>query len=359
MLRFVLLICCLVFASMAHAATNPMDNAPVLEDAGRIWAEQAADVFVPKHGALYLDGIYVWHGRADREYKAFHQWEVKLKAGDKGAKGVKFRVIPLDSEMNVQQLFRKKQTPWHNADDLEAGAESIISYKLNCSHITSYRMELRWEGGSQDLFAGTRFMLPIDAKALEKQPYLTVSDVDFKYKRSRKQAMVSFYLTNVGGGQADDVEHTIEFLDGKGKVVHKEVYAPEKGTVPAKYGKRQEVKYKKIPKFENVNIRTKQKQLLTYEIDGDQLVAKEDIGLSGVAQDGENIVGVITNGFTEAVFDLVVTITFEDGSGKVIKTLDVKVKNLEPGAETKFSEKVGKDFTFKAYGMSYQFGAAE
>ena len=355
-------VSCLLLMSLLSAvvaATNPMDREAVIEDAQRIWSQQSSDVFVPKHGGVYVAGVYVWHGRADQDYKAFHQWEVKLKAGKTGVKDVKLQVIPLDSEMKVQQLFRKKESPEHKVGDIAADGEEIISYKLNCSHITSYRIKLSWDGGAQELFAGTRFMLPIDAKALDKQPYLTVSDVDFKYKRSRRRAEVSFYLCNVGGGEASEVEHTIEFMDEKNKVIHSEIYKPEEGTVPAKYGKRQKVEYKKIKPFENVNIRTRQKQLLVYEIDGDQLVAKEDIGLSSLQVKDKQITGTITNGFKGKITGLTVTIVFEDDKAKVVKEVDVKIATLDAGASTDFTESIDKVFTFKAYGMSYEFEGLE
>lgn len=358
-LMYIAVLLCLSAGLCGGEVSEPMNNEAVLEDAAKIWRDQSHDVHVPAHGQLYLGGVYVWHGRADRQYKPFHQWELKLRAGDQGAKAVRCKVIPLDARMEVQQLFRKKGTPWLKVGSIAAGEEKIVSYKLNCSHITSYRLLLEWDGGSQELFAGTRFMLPIDARALDKQPYLTVSDADFKYSKRRRRAIVSFWLTNVGGGPADDVKHTIEFLNETGKAIHSEVYVPEEGSIEAGYGKQQEVLFKKIPPFDNINIRTKQKQILTYQIDGDQLAANEDIGLSNLSVGKESVTGTITNGFKETVNQLLVTITFEDGAGEVVKELKVNVASLKPGASTDFEEAIEEGFVYKAYAMGYSMAVAE
>ncbi len=354
-----LILCLIVTLCWNHgfALSAPMDNAPEMAAAERTWNGQSHDVVVPKHGGAYVGGVYLWRGRADREYKPFHQWEIKLKAGANGASAVKCKVIPLDTEMNVQQLFRKKGTEWKEVGKIDANGEKLISYKLNCSNITAYRMELEWEGGKQALFAGTPTMLPIDAKALDKQPYITVSDADFKYKKSRRRATVTFYLANVGGAAAEGVEHTIEFLGADGKPVHTVTYVPEKGTVEKGYGKMQKAEFKKVPKFDNINIRTKQVHVLTYELDGDQLVAKEDVGLSGLKVSDTAITGTITNGFKEDLENLTVTVSFEDDMGKVVRKVDIKIAALKAGASTPFEEKIDKSFAYKAYSMGYSFGS--
>ena len=88
-------------------------------------------------------------------------------------------------------------------------------------------------------------------------------------------------------------------------------------------------------------------------------MAKEDIGLSSLQVKDKQITGTITNGFKGKITGLTVTIVFEDDKAKLVKEVDVKIASLDAGASTDFTESIDKVFTFKAYGMSYEFEGLE
>lgn len=404
-----------VFAGVLQGS-EAMDSAPAMGDAQARWDEQSSSVYAPKHGGPYLSGIYIWGGRADRAYKPFQQWELRIQAGAKGAAGLRIQITPLDAEMNVQHLFREKAAPWQDVNGLGAEGEVILSYKLNCSKIHAYDIILKWDGGEQVYFAGNPFMLPIDKSALKHQAFLVTSNPDFSYKRSRKRAQVSFYISNLGGAAAEEVENTIVFVDQDGTEVHSVIYQPNEGRIEAGYRGTQKAEFQKVPNFYNVLIKTRQSESLTYSWEGDGSVLSEDILLRKLhfvaqvkaneseekptkkgkesskerkerkkrerkerrdakknkkgskqkqeAQDPENeqgakiegtLTGVIVNGFPEDITNLLMTITFENAQGEQVKTVQITVEKIESGKEYIFSQKMDT-FAYTAYAMSYSIG---
>ncbi|NRA38175.1 MAG: hypothetical protein HRU15_08555 [Planctomycetes bacterium] len=335
-------------------ASEPMESAPVIEAAEKRWAEHESNAYAPKHGGPFLAGSYVWGGRADRAYKAFQQWELKLKAGAQGAEGLRIQITPLDAEMKVQQLFRKKPAPWQAVNALQANGNIHVSYALNCAKIYAYDVALKWEGGEQLYFAANPFMLPIDKSALKHQAFLVTSNPDFKYKRSRKKATVTFHISNLGGKAAEEVENTIVFVDDEGKEVHSEIFQPNGGTVDPGFSGPQKAEFKKIPKFDNVTIKTRQSESLTYSWEGDEAVLAEDIMLRKLRYTEEALTGTVINGFKDEISNLVLTITFDNAGDEAFKTLDVKIAKIASGEEIQFAEKM-EAFTFTGYSMGYSF----
>ena len=92
-----------------------------------------------------FSGMMVWSGRADREYKPFFQWELRLQAGVEPLRGLRLRIQPLAPDLSPLQKGRIGH--WQTLGNVDAGDEVDASYKFNTPIFSAYRVEVTWKGG--------------------------------------------------------------------------------------------------------------------------------------------------------------------------------------------------------------------
>ena len=197
-----------------HEKYNKNKEMPRPAEVPEVWKMQAEEV-VEHETQPWISGAYMWRGRADRDYLAFHQWEMRVST-KAAQKDLKIRITPLGSDF---QPLRGENGHWVTLGTLGAGKSVDISYKRNTSHPALYRVELEWAGGEQSFLADTPAAVPQIERPAGGGPRLIAMEPDHGYDAKRKMAMVEFYLRNIGDKEATGVEHRIVFLDGKGKQV--------------------------------------------------------------------------------------------------------------------------------------------
>lgn len=321
------------------------------------WADQVAAPATD--AAPVIVGAAMWNGRADREYKPFHQWEMILEGGTEPIDGLRFRTIVLGPDM--KPLLGKMGTGhWVDLGGLKPGKRVTFSYKLNCSAPTAVRMECRWDGGEASYLTPDPKGLPVREGDPAKEAKLLVLQPDFEYVPKKKLARISFFLRNEGGKPATGVVHTVKLVDHKGKVVHEVEHVPTKdGAVPPGFAEQIRFELKKVPKFDNISVSTKSAESESgggTALDGGEFTGAKNVEVAHLKiADGALAVDV-RNGLDDAVADLVVTLDLLDSAGGLLKTVELPVGRLEPGQEKPLTAEVGDVGPVGGWGVGFSFG---
>ncbi len=329
-----------------------------LKDAKEKWAQQQPNVVVGVEGTPYVLGSHLWRGRGDEDYKPFHRWELSVHAGDADRNNLRVRIIPLDARLNEQTVV---QPHLYTVPPLAAGTSCHVSYKLNCTKVTGYKVILSWDDGEALYESDNEFDLPyVRNSAGDKVARLVVSEPDFEYSKRHKKAKVTFYLANRGAVDAEEVVCTVHFMDEKGKALRTHEYKPDKkGIIEAGYGKQQTFIVKKVKPFYTIRITTAKKESLVVGGTEEDLVPGElNIIQAAVTGDKEsphftatvvNLTGTLLNTVT-------VALELTDAEGTVMKSYTLKTSDpLPDGERVVLRQDIGKvPFIGFAYGYSYE-----
>ncbi|MDA3959855.1 MAG: hypothetical protein PF961_03620 [Planctomycetota bacterium] len=362
LMSVVLLLVPVALVGAAEKGDSPFSkNGEMPRDGGtkKHWNMQADD-FVAGDGPG-IDGFHMWRGRADRDYKPFHQWEVRLRGGKEAVSDVKFRVTVLGPDMKPL-LGKRGVCHWVALGQLGAGAKKDLSYKFNCSAPTAVRAELQWAGGSGSFFTADLQALPQPEAGAADHPKLLVLQPVFEYLPKKKQAKISFFLRNEGGKAASGVVHTVILRDSKGKEVHRAEHIPTKdGSVPAGFAEHIKFVLNKVPEFHDIAVSTKsaEQDQERYELEGGEFTGANDIEVAHVRVEKGELHGVVRNGLGQAVSDLVVSLELLGEDDKVMKTVDIPVGNLADDERKMVTAEVGKMGAVMGWNVGFQFGGGE
>lgn len=346
MSRFFLLFCmfwCTAVLPLAGAQVTPDPKAskdPAWTQAGKAdakeaFAKQAATAIKPMGNVPGFVGLYLWGGRADENYKPFHMWELRLKAGTAMLSNLSCRISSLSPTKQIQT-----QGPWKTLSNLAAGAALDFDYKLNCTTFTAYQVELMWQNdkvqGKEMYLAWDRFTPPVKVSEFATSSYLVVLNQNFDYDATKRTAAISYVLWNIGGQAGHDVLQTIHFKDKMDKDVATFDFAPEKGEVPAGLVKEQKITAAKIPAFISISITTRLNDYTT-TIDPGAFTGAKDVEIAKVRVDGKALKARVRNGIGSDLIGVVVTISLQGKDGQIIKSFDLAVGTLPKGEERDIS----------------------
>ena len=324
-MRHLMLIVC-VALSACVVAEEPMERPGDVE---AVWEGQQEEV-TPAIGAHpEFSGMMVWSGRADRNYKPFFQWELRLKAGVDELKAVRLRIQPLAPDLTPLQKGRIGA--WKSLGTIPAGEEADLSYKFNTPIFSAYRVEVTWHGGKAAYLATDRQMLPLKEGALDGVSQLVA--IEPIWDRSPKgQAAVRFWLRNTGGADAKQVKLTLSLRDGTGKVVMEHPYIPNDGVIPAGYAEEQKVLIQKTPSFSTIQIRISKAEESSFALENVDYSGGNIVEVGGVHEKDGALLGGLRNGTKDQLRDIVVTLYFTDDTGSTLAERTVKIDELKPGA---------------------------
>ena len=350
-------------AAATHKAPKPLpysenDEMVRPDSTAQAWADQAEQL-QPLGEAPHFTGFFMWRGRADRQYKPFHQWEVRLHPGAADRDNLRVRIDSLDVYM--KPMHGRKG---HVVDlgDLAAGETRDWSYKLNTSAPAAARVHLSWDGGSETYLSQEGDTIPLPASSFADQPTLLVLRPEWEYKKPRRAAAVRFWLHNIGEVAAEEVLHTIIFKDKDGNEVHRHEFVPEDGTVAGGFEGEQRLVVKNCPPFNNLSITTKKKEAANAVGGGASLhpgafTQAAAIEVAELALTDEQVTAQVRNGTAEAVPGLVVTLQFFDAAGAELASLDLPAGDLAPGAVAPISAPKPDLAGAAGWGFAYSMGA--
>ncbi|MFM2091430.1 MAG: hypothetical protein RLZZ127_1919, partial [Planctomycetota bacterium] len=332
----------------AVAAGEADEQAPMPAPAERVdaWTAQAAQAR-PAPDRPWVSGSMMWRGRADRAYRPFHQWEVRI-ATPVAVRGLTVRVRALDTDLKVMV---HGESPWLSVGDLAAGATAAASLKLNSSGPAMYAVDLRWDGGEATYQARDKD-LPQAADAAGDAPNLAILSPAFDRKAQGGVATVEFMLRNTGGGAATGISATIAFLDRDGKVVatHRHV---RKEPLAAGAGANEKAVARNIPVFANVRITARCAE------DGDRaagrLTAAAELQVGRLRLDGTTLRAAVRNGLAEPVAGLAVELELASTDGKPLRTVALPKIDLAAGEVREVAVEVGKLAPWAAFSASFAY----
>ena len=349
MLRSVLLSLS-VIASLA-AASHPDDHhmeRPA--ETETVWERQADEV-VAAGDAPVISGCYVWRGRADRNYKPFHQWEIQVTAGSERISDLRMRVTPMGPDL---QPLLGRVGRWERLGNLGRSASIDISYKLNTSNPAAYRVELAWQGGEESFLAVDKTALPLAEGEREHQPVLLIVMPDWETKRGR--TAVTFILRNDGGVEARDVVNTLRFRDDDGNVIHEHEYVPEDGTIPAGYAEAQQVVVDRVPKFATMSIATRKFEQAA--LDPGTFTDAPEVQVAGIAIADGQLTATVRNNTGVGVTGPEINFGLTDAQGGTLQDVVAQVGDLDHGAEAAITLDVSGIDGIGGYGLAMSYGEA-
>ncbi|MFW5752785.1 MAG: hypothetical protein ACOCYV_01910 [Planctomycetota bacterium] len=324
LLSFVLLVlpACLVAADGNGEMERP-------KEAAGIWARQEAEAARPSGPAPVFTGCQMWGGRADRDYKPFFQWEIRLQGGTERIRDLRFRIVPLDARL---ELIGRRPGYWRSLGELAAGATTTFSYKLNCPSPMAYRCELEWQGGSENYYATDKTALPEPRGPVEDRPMLMCLEPMQNYIDKRRLGQVGFYLRNDGGAAATGVSVVIELINGSGETVKSHTHVPDGGTIEPGYAEMEEVEIPDCPPFSRVRLKARSdEEGLPGPLDPGRFTDVADIEVAEVAVDGDTLQFKVRNGLPEDLDAVTISFDLENDKGQVVKHLDVTTEDLSAG----------------------------
>ncbi len=329
---------------VAADETAPMPAPTERSDAWAAQAEQAK----PAADRPWVSGCMLWRGRADRAYRPFHQWEVRI-ATPVAVRGLAARVRALDTDLKVMV---QGEGPWQPLGDLAAGATTSASLKLNSSGPAMFAIDLRWEGG-QATYQGRDKDLPQAADAAGDAPNLAILSPAFDRKAQGGVATVEFMLRNTGGAAATGISATIAFLDRDGKVVATHRHA-RKEPLAAGAGANEKAVARNIPVFANVRITARCAE------DGDRaagrLTAAAELQVGRLRLDGTTLRAAVRNGLAEPVTGLAVELELAGADGKPMRTVALPKIDLAAGEVREVAVEVGRLAPWSAFSASFAYG---
>jgi hypothetical protein len=367
MSRSYLLICLfwyMVALPLAGAQATPDPKAnkdPAWTQAGKAdakeaFAKQAATAIKPMGNVPGFIGLYLWGGRADENYKPFHMWELRLKAGTAILSNLSCRISTLSPTKQIQT-----QGPWKTLSNLAAGAALDFDYKLNGPTFTAYQVELTWKNdkaqAEETYLAWDRFTPPVLVSEFATTSYLVVLSQNFEYNATKRAAAISYVLWNIGGQGGHDVLQTIHFKNEKGKDVATFDYAPEKGEVPAGLVKEQKILAPKIPFFVTISITTRLSDNTT-TIDPGAFTGAKDVEVAKVRVEGKLLKARVRNGTGSDLIGVTVTISLQGKDGHIIKSFDLAVDALPKGEERDISADLTGVPSWNGYEVGWKSSAA-
>lgn len=347
MLLLPLLICVPLAAVENLPADHTMERPAETEGA---WENQA-DQIQTTAGQPTITGAYVWRGRADRNYRPFHQWELQFTGNGDERRNFQVRITPLGPDL---QPLLNLVGPWQRLGDLSANGSVDTSYKLNCSIPAAYRLETKWRGGEGSMLAPDVFQLPLDEANRESQAVLMVIQPDWETRRRR--TAVTFFLRNDGGAAAEEVVHTLRFRDGDGNVVHEHEYIPEDGTIPPGYAEQQQLIVEGVPKFHTILIATRKREQAS--LDPGAFTDAPEVQVAGVAIGDGQFTATVRNNLPADVVGLVITLDLTNANGGVLGSVDVEIGDLASGTDAPLAADISHLDGVAGYGLGMSFGEA-
>jgi hypothetical protein len=341
-----------------HDRYSKNGEMPRPEETSAAWGRQSADAATG--AAPVFAGSYLWRGRADRDYKPFHQWEILLEGGTEAVADLELRMIVLGPDM--QPLLGAMGTGhWVDLGRLEPGEQVDCSYKLNCSAPTAIRGELRWQGGQASYLTVDPQGLPVLEGDTASAAKLLVMQPDFEANPKKKSAKISFFLRNDGGMPATGVVHTVVFRDHTGKEVHRVEHVPTKdGSVPPGFAEQIRFEVAKVPKFHDIAVSTKSAEQTAggLTLDGGEFTGRADIEVAQVTIEDGRLSAAVRNGLPDPVQDLIVTLDLLDAAGASLRQVDLPVGALAPEERKRLEAHLGAIPPVLGWGVGFSFGTA-
>jgi hypothetical protein len=331
----------------AAAEGDPM---PRPEEASKAWEIQVKDAAAVSDIPRFT-GAYVWRGRADRAYLAFHQWEFRLESGRQPTPGLRLRVLALGADL--KPVENRGTGHWLRLGDLGANEGVICSYKLNTSQPVAYRVELAWTGGEEAYLAPGLTGLPQLEVPAGAAPRLLVLQQTFDYS-NRRNAIVTFMLRNDGGGAATGVEHTVKFIDEKDKVVHTAKHIPEQGTIPAGYAQMQKLVVPNCPMFKSIDISTKLGNAEAFALDPGKFTDQPTLEIAELAIAAGRLTATVRNGTPEAITTLTVTIALLAKGDRPVETVRIVLPSIASGQRCPVSAPVGDVASVVSWSVGFE-----
>ena len=323
-MRYLVSFCLLVVCTFSCAA-EPMERPTDTEEA---WASQVDQVVEAQGESPTFTGMMVWSGRADREYKPFFQWELRLKAGDMKMSGLRLRIQPLAPDLSPLQQGRIGA--WRALGNLEAGQEADSSYTFNTPIFSAYRVELTWRGGEATYLATDRLMLPMLEGVSDSIAQLVTLEPIWE-RSPRGKTVVKFWLHNTGGAAAKEVNLKIRLRDGDGQVVTEHPYVPDEGTIPAAYAKEHIVIIPKTPSFNTIQVVTAQvEQSAGFALDSMDFIGGDTVEVGQIQQQDGELMGAVRNGTGDHLVDIEIALYFTDAAGATVDERKVTLASLKP-----------------------------
>lgn len=328
--------CCpLVLAGMAVALAGaevvrlPMDGGvPVRRDAAAAYARQAADVPAAAAGRPVLAGAYVWNGRADREYRPFHQWELRLRTA-----GAELR----DAEVRVATLGRRRevlaQGPWQPIGEI--AGERDLALLLHCAVFPAYQIEVRWAGAAAPrcFIASDRLALPRPLDEAAGRSWLAVVGADAERDDRRRVATVTWALWNLGGAPGRGVVLTFRLRDGAGAEVKRATWSPPRGELLPGYAQEHRLVMEKTPDFAALAVDVREDLPAAVEPDGPPAA---DVEVRALRLEGGVLHGEVRNGLGQDLRALRIELAMR-GADKALHRLSAVVGDLPAGASRSFA----------------------
>ncbi len=325
------------------------------KEAAAIWARQESTAARPSGPAPVFTGCQMWGGRADRDYKPFFQWEIRLQGGTEGIRDLRFRIVPLDAKL---ELIGRRPGYWRSLGSLAAGETTTFSYKLNCPSPMAYRCELEWQGGSEDYYASDKTALPEPRGPVEDRPMLMCLEPMQNYIDKRRLGQVGFYLRNDGGAAATGVSVVIELINGSGEVVKSHTHVPAGGTIEPGYAEMQEVEIPDCPPFSRVRLKaSSDEEGQPGPLDPGRFTDVADIEVAEVVVEGETLQFKVRNGLPEDLDAVTISFDLENDQGRVVKHLDVTTEDLPAGEIRPLAADIAGVEGIAGYQIGIAFGA--
>ncbi|MHC5068817.1 MAG: hypothetical protein ACYTF0_09545, partial [Planctomycetota bacterium] len=166
---------------------------------GRVWRTQKSGFAGAADAAPVIAGCFLWGGRADQDYKPFHQWEILVYGGLQPIAAVEMQVQPLGKNLKPYKIPGGAE--WLALGDLAAEQRRTCSYKLNCSAPSAYRVEFRWDDGAGGKAQATYVGLcdqSLPQRLGDERPMIVVTGVEHDYNKRKRLAEASFVAHNLG-----------------------------------------------------------------------------------------------------------------------------------------------------------------
>ncbi|TVR41196.1 MAG: hypothetical protein EA402_13090 [Planctomycetota bacterium] len=335
-------------------AVEPMERGV---DTAEVWAGQADQVAEAHGPEPVFSGMFVWSGRADRNYQPFFQWELRVRAGTQDLRDLRVRILPLGPDLAPLQAARTGH--WQRLGSVATGAEVDASYMINTPIFPAYRVELEWSGGAASYLATDRQMLPRREGAASSVPELVVLDTMWD-RNARSQAVVLFWLRNQGGVEAQGVKLTLRLRDGQGKVLLEHPYEPNGGTVPAGYAQQHRVLIDRTPPFHNVQIGVTSAEVEQMVLEAGAFSDQPVVEIAEIRAHEGRLHGKLRNGTNETLIGVEITIDLlgvEAAPGGTAQRL-ATLPRVQPGAVVEWSTDLDGISAWTGFETGLAYGVA-
>ncbi len=341
--------------SVATAGDSPVATSgemPSSKERHAAWADQAKDA-VAAEDRPWISGSMTWRGRADRNYKPFQQWELRLSSPVSVA-GLELRIRALNDRL---VLMPNGDSQWRQVGDLTAGAQREVAVKLNVSNPALYEIDLRWRGSQGITYQGFGELLPtLKGSVSGPRLFATYSNIDHSPRTG--VASIEFMLRNLGSASASGITVRTIFLNDKGKEVASATHSLRaiKSLAPGD-ARELKVRVDRVPSYHTLRMIARCEQ-------DDQLATgviseASEIQVGRLALSGTRLTGAVRNGLTSAVKDLVVTLTLFDQRGAVQRTIKLPAMALASRQVQDFSIDVGKLGAWATFSTELDYAKAE